>query len=120
MAEDKKYNGWTNYETWNVKLWIDNEEGSYRFWQQSAQSCFDRATIKHETWNTISQQARFNLADRLKDEFEDSKPEVTGMWADLLGAAMSEVNWHEIANSLLEDVEWRDGEEKYVSDGDEA
>lgn len=24
------YNGWTNWETWNVALWIDNEEGSYR------------------------------------------------------------------------------------------
>ena len=23
------YNGWTNYETWAVKLWMDNEEGSY-------------------------------------------------------------------------------------------
>ena len=24
--EDKKYNGWTNYETWLVNLWIDNDE----------------------------------------------------------------------------------------------
>ena len=22
---DKKYNGWTNYETWNVMLWINND-----------------------------------------------------------------------------------------------
>ncbi len=24
------YNGWTNWETWQVNLWIDNEEPTYR------------------------------------------------------------------------------------------
>jgi hypothetical protein len=23
------YNGWTNYETWNVSLWLNNEPGTY-------------------------------------------------------------------------------------------
>jgi hypothetical protein len=28
---DTTYNGWTNYETWNVALWIGNDEGIYNF-----------------------------------------------------------------------------------------
>ena len=26
---EKGYNGWTNYETWNVALWIQNDQGLY-------------------------------------------------------------------------------------------
>lgn len=26
METDTTYNGWKNYETWNVVLWLDNDE----------------------------------------------------------------------------------------------
>ena len=41
MNDEKKasnYNGWTNYETWAVKLWFDNEEATYRNWMERARS----------------------------------------------------------------------------------
>jgi hypothetical protein len=28
-VQDTTYNGWTNYETWNVALWLQNDEGLY-------------------------------------------------------------------------------------------
>ena len=103
MATKKEYNGWYNYETWLVKLWIDNEQGSCEYWDEVAQ----------ETWNDASadrtftrdERAALTLSDRLKDEFEEAQPIVEGFWADLLGAAMSEVNWHEIAKHYIDDVE---------------
>jgi hypothetical protein len=35
----KKYNGYANYQTWNVCLWIGNDEGLYNF----ARGCSDYA-----------------------------------------------------------------------------
>lgn len=28
-VQENKYNGWANYETWNVSLWINNNELMY-------------------------------------------------------------------------------------------
>lgn len=110
----KEYNGWYNYETWLVNLWISNEQGSSSYWADRAEEIYERAEPAKVT--TKEEQARFELADELKREFEDGKDNLLGVdrngtdqscsvWSDLLGAALSEVNWDEIAGHMIEDVE---------------
>lgn len=104
MIEVKKYNGWTNYETWAWKLWMDNEEGSYRHWQDRTRNACRRAVDRDE--------AVTNLIDELESECDDNKPELTGPYSDLLSAAVSEINFHEIAVAMIDDEEYDfDGED---------
>lgn len=39
----KEYNGWTNFETWNVNLWLDNEQSSQEYWQEQTVNALEHA-----------------------------------------------------------------------------
>jgi hypothetical protein len=108
------YNGWTNYETWVVNLWMDNEEGTYDYWREVAADIYNHAEqpALGGLGMTRMDDAVYLLADRLKNDHEEAKDEIlsntnlsASLWADLLGAALSEANWREIAEHLLENVE---------------
>ena len=49
---DQSYNGWTNYETWNVALWIGNDEGLYHL----AQEAGDYQTFKDALEGCITEE----------------------------------------------------------------
>ena len=84
---DKTYNGWTNYETWRVKLelfdYADPSQFSTRFHPDEA----------------------YNLGHDLKAyaieilESEGTK----GLTFDYAMAFLDAVNWYEIAEHLIED-----------------
>lgn len=97
------YNGWTNYETWNVKLWIDNDHGLYSDFNDQA-----RDLLTDEEGD--KEAAASALARALETFFDDNLPEPQGVYADLLSAALGRVEWFEIAQHIINDVfdDWRD------------
>lgn len=116
MSDDKRYNGWQNYETWNVALWLNNDQGLSEMWEARAQEYWDEAEAEGSF--TREDNATLLLADMLKNELEDematlleSAKASASMWADLLGAALSEVNWREIAEHYIEEVDKTSEEE---------
>jgi hypothetical protein len=88
MSDDEKgYNGWKNYETWVVALWIDNDQCTYNESRELISNC----------------EEVYEAADILKEWFEDMNPlnDQSSVWNDLLSAALSEVDWYEIAENYI-------------------
>ncbi len=90
----EKVNGFANYATWAVCLWLDNEQGTQRYWSGLANDAKYMAA-------TNGGNARDWLAEHLADELTENAPELNGMWSDLLNHAIGQVDWNEVADHFL-------------------
>lgn len=96
----EKYNGWRNYETWLVSLWLDND-----FYFQT-RHLVDYA-IKEHTGSKL--KANCELAGSIEEMLGDAMPELGNtLWSDMLNAAMAEVDFYEIACNLTSDFFWEE------------
>jgi hypothetical protein len=101
MSVNTGYNGWTNYETWNVALWYGNEQGSQDYWNENAADALRNAHGEADDADGWKDVAVDTLADMMKEDATENTPTSSGFYADLLNAALSEVNWHEIARHYV-------------------
>lgn len=97
---DNKYNGWSNYQTWLVNLWFDNEEYGQTMLRQFAKDSIRCA----ELHGRDRDNAVYECSKMIQNEVEENIPELEGMFADLLSAALQEVNWYEIAEHIVDDM----------------
>jgi len=83
MSESTGYNGWSNYETWLVALWLNNDQASYDALE----------AIKAEDGSVYSKAEQLEELTRELYEFEP-----TGLVADFVNAAFGRVDWVEIVS----------------------
>ena len=117
-----KYNGWTNYETWNFKLWLDNDETTHKFVISKIKEI--RSRFSDNDWKdfiTTREKAYKIASDFLRSYIDDNMPNLNvstksqsvygsiadknGFYSDILNTGLRVINTYEIAQSYFEDLE---------------
>ena len=106
-----KYNGWSNYETWNFKLWLDNDEDlhNYIIGEIKKIKAFPNKDNKaYEVSNFLRSYIEDNVPNlnvsTRSQSVHGSMSDKNGFYNDILNAALRDINTYEIAESYLEDL----------------
>jgi len=114
MSEQSGYNGWSNYETWCVNLWMSNDAGSDSYFNEMAQEIWNESEAELRADESVlftrDEVATRVLAERFKEHHEEALSQIGeisigGVFSDLLNAALGEVDWYEIAGHYIADVD---------------
>ena len=100
------YNGWTNYETWNCNLWLDNDG--------SGEYLIERAM---ELRKDDPDSACYDLSKEIEDMIWENNPiaDQCSMFSDLLSSALHEIDYTEIADHIIADLDPIEEEEEEES-----
>ena len=85
--QDNTYNGWANWETWQILLWASNEEDLHK------------QTTRFVRWASWRDGFDLKVKTFFYDMFPNGTPDMEGI------QDMEAVNWQEIAEHL---EEWND------------
>lgn len=87
MQNENRYNGWTNYATWRVNLEIIDGINVRDLWPRE---------VRDDDAYSLSKQL-----EEYAEEVVSGYGQVEGLAMDYARAFLSDVNWYEIAEHLL-------------------
>jgi hypothetical protein len=102
---DETYNGWKNYPTWAVNLWLSNDRELYNETLSQVRELIENIVVREPF--TREEAIRYETASTLQNWVtDDLAPDLGASFAaDLLSYALSCVDWHEIADAWIENVQ---------------
>lgn len=103
MTQEETYNGWKNYPTWAVNLWLGNDQGIYEETARRVQE-----SVHSARWANLDAldetPPRYAVGEMLREWVtNDLAPDLGASFAsDLLGYALDCVDWYDIADQWIE------------------
>ena len=94
-APEPGYNGWTNWETWNVALWLGNEPGTSAY-------LYELSNRKQLPVYTLADMLEAQVKTWWYDTVEAHQLPESSMWADLMIGTLDKVDWREIVDNNRE------------------
>jgi len=96
---DTTYNGWTNWETWQINLWLDNEEPLYR-----RKVSFLRSVVAPIADLGVTDALIGYVQRWCESVFPDGTPDMRGDEKETVKVQWARVNWTEIAEHFVAEV----------------
>ena len=94
-----EYNGWSNWETWNFKLWMDNNECDQNRILSQINTLNDPLTNVYTLSKFLEGYADDYVAGVVKDE------KASSFVHDIINSGVKLINFNEIATYYLEAFE---------------
>jgi hypothetical protein len=109
MTQEKTYNGWKNYETWNIMLWVNNDEGISTMVEHSL-FCWLRHEVENDNLNGKDIQEYFVNSvsfDTLREIMCIDEAFPTNQTRDGVRLDDSSIDWNAIRSAIAERLDSR-------------
>ena len=102
-------NGWSNYETWNIMLWVNNDEGISTMVDHNL-FCWFRREVENDNLDGKDPQEHFVSSvsfGALREIMGIDEAFPTGRTRDDVSIRSPKINWDEIRSAIAERLDSR-------------
>ena len=108
----EKYNGWHNYETWNMNLWLTNDSSFYEIAEERIEEIAKDESINEEYSNIDKMDVSYKVSQWLEEyanamwmeDFQSCNFNHSyGPLGDIANAAWNQIQCYDIAEHLVDD-----------------
>ena len=94
-APDTSYEGWKNWETWCIGLWLDSEPHTSKY-------LYELSNRKHNAPHVLADMLREQVNTWWHDLVELHELPSASMWTDLMVGTLQSVDWDGIIDAHRE------------------